>query len=218
MNLFSQQDRLREFWKERNDSVDFHCSTHHPVLNNYLFNGGKIPSIEELDKLKSEELELYQTIVFHYYCKVYVNIDSTLHDYYNSNFPQLCGDDGIRGYLNFYEFNEFLETEKGKELLATFSIKRPCNYKLHVPEIHNISQNGIIDYLSSKTTASMVLYDNHSRVIFDLNTTKQVYDSRKEKFLGRSHILNLNKYLVKSQIKSIASPIKVEYIFAEPLL
>ncbi len=214
MDISAQQEKLRFFLNERQNTDAFRCKSYHKIMNAFL-SGSDLPSIDKLDSFDKRDLELFQTIVFHYYCQKYVVDNLDLFDNYRNYYPDLC-DNGIRGYLNIYEFNEFLESSEGKEYIFRYSNKLPDNYRLIIPEIHEVCQSEIKDYLNSRNSASMVLYDNHSRVIFDHNSTKSVYDSRKESYLAQSHILGVNEYFVKSPINSKSKTLSIEYLYAQP--
>ena len=214
MDIQAQQEKLRFFLKERQNTDAFCCKSYHKIMNSFL-SGSDLPSIDKLDSFDRRDLELFQTGVFHYYCQVFVAEKLDLYEHYRKDYPDLC-DNGIRGYLNIFEFNGFLESSEGEELISRYSNKRPDNYRLNNPEIHEVSPSGIKDFLKSRSTASMVLYDNHSRVIFDHKAAKSVFDSRKESYLDQSHILGLNEYFVKSPINSMSKTLSIEYLYAQP--
>lgn len=190
--IHSQQEGIRDYLSLRQTNPDFKCMSYHKAMYRFVLLGADIPTSEELDSLVPRDLELLQTSVLHYYCQGYVQQNDALYAQYKMDYPTLCGD-GIRGYLNIYEFDQFLASDDGAALLAKYSTLRPNNYTLDVPKVEQTEHQDILNFLAGSIGVCMVLFNEHSRVLFENSNTKYVYDSNNS--LSTKHIMGFNEYL-----------------------
>ena len=188
MNIDSQQDGIRVYILTHQKDDNFKCEPFLHSMYPFVYNNEAIPSINNIPSLDSRDLELYTTSVFHYYCKDYMLQNAAVFDSYKIAYPTLYDEKGIRGYLLFYEFDKYLAKE-GHHLLFP---QRPSNFAFSIPRIEYVERGHIKDFLSS-IGDSMVLFNGHSRVVFDYHNNKWFYDSNKK--YGPTHIKDFNAYL-----------------------
>lgn len=194
--IHSQQEGIRDYLSLRQTNPGFKCMSYHKAMSRFVLRGADIPTSEELDSLAPRDLELLQTSVLHYYCQEYVQQNDALYAQYKMDYPTLCGD-GIRGYLNIYEFDQFLASDDGAALLAKYSTRRPNNYTLDCPKVEQIEQRVINGFLASSMGVCMFLFYEHSRVLYENNIIRYVYDSNKS--YRPTHTIPLNKYAINNQ-------------------
>ena len=205
MDIESQQEGIRTYILKRKDLSDFKCDPFLKSMYPFVYKGESIPSMKDMMELDPRDLELYQVCVFHYYCQVYVPQNAVLYDQYKKDYPLLC-ENGIRGYLVFYEFDHYLA--KGGN--GNLAFARPSNYTLSIPMIESKEQDQIKDFVST-IGDSMVLFEQHSRVVFD--HSKLIYDSREGN--NATHIMAFNAYCSKNNhfiIKNKSDKEQIEYM------
>jgi len=213
MEIASQQDGIRNYLLAHQNTKDFKCTPALKSMYPFVFEGKDIPPMNDVNCLDPKDLELYQTSIFHYYCQEYVRLNTSVSSQYKATYPLLCDDTGLRGYVNIYEFDQYL-AKSGKALLDAYSSQRPGIFTLSIPTIKFVEQSNLKDDLSALDD-SMVLFYDHSRVIFDYGI-KQIYDSNLDR---SSRVMGFNEYYVNNKkFRTPDKPVsqRIEYMQIEP--